>query len=58
MSAIKGNKDGMLPDAIAALSDTCDKMDDAYGPCAADREIMDAVAGKGSLKTLLEFVIG
>lgn len=58
LSAIKGKKEGMLPDAITALSNTCGKMDQAYGPCAADREIMDAVAGKGSLKTILEFVTG
>lgn len=44
--------------AIKALTDTCQKMDKAYGPLAEERASLNAHAGEGSLQELLAFVEG
>jgi len=56
LKPVNGRSQGMLPEAIDALTNTCENMDKAYGACADARSIMDAVAGEGSLKDIKAFV--
>jgi CRISPR system Cascade subunit CasC len=49
-------KNPMLKTAVEKLEDTVAKMDRAYGPCASQRVMLDAVEGKGTLAELLSFV--
>jgi CRISPR system Cascade subunit CasC len=46
----------MLETAIGRLTDTVAKMDQVYGPCAAQRQSLDADKGEGTLAELLDFV--
>lgn len=46
----------MLTEAIDALIGTRDNMDQVYGACAASRMELNALAGKGTLKEILDFV--
>jgi CRISPR system Cascade subunit CasC len=39
----------MLPDAIGALTDACQRMDSVYGPVARERCEFNAVTGEGTL---------
>lgn len=56
LKSVRGSRDGMLPEAITALTETMTKMDQVYGPCAHDRLVMDAVAGAGSLAAIQSFI--
>ena len=49
---------GMLLNAIQALTSTRDNMDKVYGSCADACSIMDATKPEGSLQAILEFVRG
>ncbi len=51
-------KNPMLEEAIERLTVTSERMDQVYGACAASRETLDAVHGKGSFQGLLDFVVG
>ncbi|MDD5036070.1 MAG: type I-E CRISPR-associated protein Cas7/Cse4/CasC [Methylococcaceae bacterium] len=53
---VKGRKNGMLKDAIEALTATRDKMNKVYGACADACADMDTDKGEGSLKAILDFV--
>ena len=41
--------------SVAALEEFRDKLDQAYGPCAADRQTMNVDAGNGTLVEFIEF---
>ena len=49
---------GMLLNAIQALTSTRDNMDKVYGSCADACSIMDATKPEGSLQAILDFVRG
>jgi CRISPR system Cascade subunit CasC len=46
-----------MPAAVAALRDTCAKMDAAYGMTADNRREMDVLAGAGTLKDVIAFAV-
>ena len=50
--------DDLMGHSIAALKDTRDKFENAYGACADSREEMDVMQGKGSLATVKAFASG
>ncbi|EIC19433.1 type I-E CRISPR-associated protein Cas7/Cse4/CasC [Thiorhodovibrio frisius] len=56
LKSVRGSGEGMLPEAIGALTETLEKMDQVYGPCADDRSVMDALAGTGSLADIQSFI--
>jgi CRISPR system Cascade subunit CasC len=56
LKPVAGYKEGMLAEAIGALETTRNKMDAVYGACADDCQILNAVAGTGSLQELAAFV--
>ena len=41
--------------SVAALEDFRDRLDQAYGPCAADRHTMNVATGEGTLAELVDF---
>lgn len=45
----------MMASAISELQNTRENMDKAYGPCADQHYVMDAVKGEGSLRDLITF---
>jgi len=58
LKSVDGRKNGMLSDAIQALTTTRDNMDKVYGPCAEACVMLNAVEGTGSLRAILDFVRG
>lgn len=58
LKSVDGRKNGMLSDAIQALTTTRDNMDKVYGPCAEECVMLNAVEGTGSLRAILDFVRG
>jgi|WetSurMetagenome_2_1015567.scaffolds.fasta_scaffold00057_34 CRISPR system Cascade subunit CasC len=54
LKPIEGKKYG--EDSIKALQEQQENMDKVYGPCADSRYSLNAIAGKGTMKELLEFV--
>lgn len=46
--------DDILDQGIRKLETTVEKMDDAYGACAAERATMNLPSGEGSLKAIIE----
>ncbi|WP_295542256.1 type I-E CRISPR-associated protein Cas7/Cse4/CasC [uncultured Thiohalocapsa sp.] len=56
LKPVEGRKDGMLAEAIAALTETCDNMDKVYGACADARRIVDTLdPEKGTFQELIAF---
>ena len=43
--------------SVAALEKFRDRLDGAYGPCAADRRTMNAESGEGTLAELVDFAL-
>ena len=56
LKPVDGYKNGMLANAIKALTDTRSKMDQVYGACADAHLIMDGDKPEGTLKAILDFV--
>lgn len=56
LKPVDGKKNGMLLDAIQALTSTRENMDKVYGPCADACSIMDATKPEGNLQAILDFV--
>ncbi|TAN82756.1 MAG: type I-E CRISPR-associated protein Cas7/Cse4/CasC [Gallionella sp.] len=56
LNPVSGYKNGMLADAIQALLETRNNMDQVYGDCADACLAMDAVKPEGSLQAMLDFV--
>jgi CRISPR system Cascade subunit CasC len=52
----EGRGEGMLANAIKALTSTRDNMDKVYGDCADACAVMDATRPEGSLQAILDFV--
>ncbi|MCP4115902.1 MAG: type I-E CRISPR-associated protein Cas7/Cse4/CasC [Desulfobacteraceae bacterium] len=52
------NDHGILSDGIEKLKKCRENMEKVYGPCADDYMEMNAETGKGSLKDIINFVIG
>ncbi len=55
LKPVEGRQDGMLAEAIAAMSETCANMDKVYGKCAEADAMLDALHGKGSLEDIIAF---
>ena len=55
LKPVDGRKDGMLAEAIEAMTSTCNNMDQVYGSCADSHQVMDALSGKGSLPAIITF---
>ncbi|MGL4603677.1 MAG: type I-E CRISPR-associated protein Cas7/Cse4/CasC [Iodobacter sp.] len=53
LNAVKGDR--YATDATQALVQVRDNMDKVYGPCAAERNEFDVIAGTGSLQELVLF---
>ncbi|HYE36208.1 type I-E CRISPR-associated protein Cas7/Cse4/CasC [Methylocaldum sp.] len=56
LKPVDGYKDGMLANAIKALTSTRENMDKVYGPCADACSVMDATKPEGGLQAILNFV--
>lgn len=50
--------DGLLANAIAALEDERDRLDQAYGDADADAKVMDTVKSEGSLQDVIAYASG
>jgi CRISPR system Cascade subunit CasC len=56
LKPVDGRKDGMLPEAIATLTETRSNMDKVYGDCAGAHRIMDTLdPEKGTLQDIIAF---
>lgn len=44
--------------SVRALKKFCERLDNAYGPCADDRCVMNVLSGKGTLAELVRFAQG
>jgi len=49
------NADDMLNASIKRLEGTLHGIDNAYGPCAAERNVLNVPEGRGSLSEIIEF---
>ena len=43
------------PDSVKALTSFCKSLDNAYGPCADERQTMNCLSGTGTLKEIIAF---
>ena len=55
LKPVSGADQGMA--SVAALEEFRDRLDQAYGPCAADRLTMNVAKGEGTLADLVEFAL-